>query len=124
MLEFIMIQSVIAMAPAEGEGPGGPLGNPLFLIIMIFVLFYFILYRPEKKRKQEREAMLKNLNRGDEVITAGGVYGKITALTDKTVTVEVAPNTRLKVSRQHVSKAATENPARSEAAENKKEKKK
>jgi len=62
---------------------------------------------PEQKRKKQREAMLANMERGDEIITAGGVYGKITALTDTVATVEIAPNTRIRVSRQHVSPAGT-----------------
>ncbi|MFO8058493.1 MAG: preprotein translocase subunit YajC [bacterium] len=108
-----------------GEGAAPSLfGSPIFLIILIVVMFYFVLYRPEKRRKQERENMLKNLQRGDEVVTAGGIYGKITALTDTTVTVEVANNTRLKVGRQFISsvvnrdkQAQAEKPDKPEKAE-------
>ncbi len=109
MIELLEVMSMVAMAPPQGEeGPGGLFGSPIFLIVMIFVLFYFILYRPEKRRKQQREEMLKSLDRGHEVTTAGGIYGRITAITDKTATVEIAPNVRIKVSRQQLSKVTPE----------------
>ncbi len=97
----------LALFSQTGDGGGGPapglLGSPLVLVLIIGIMFYFLLYKPEKKRKQERENMLKGLQRGDEVITAGGIYGKITAITDTTVTVDVANNTKLKLGRQYIS---------------------
>jgi|GEM_PF-639613 len=112
----------------QGGGGGGAapglLGSPLVLVLIIGIMFYFLLYKPEKKRKQERENMLKGLQRGDEVITAGGIYGKITAITDTTVTVEVANNTKLKLGRQFISsvvnrdkQAAPEKPDKSEKSD-------
>lgn len=107
MIETTGILALVAMAPPGGEGsPGGMMGSWLLPFIVIMVLFYLLLIRPEQKRKQERERMLKQLQRGDEVVTAGGIYGKITALTDKTVTAEVAPNVRIKIDRNHVSKVS------------------
>ena len=105
MLDSLLRLAPVAMAdPAGGAGgPGGMLGSPLFLIAMIAVMFYFLLWKPEQKKKQERERLLKNLSKGDEVMTAGGIYGKITALTDQNVTIEIAPGVRVKISRQHVS---------------------
>jgi len=115
MHELITVLGMVAMAPPGGEGSQGMLSNPIFLFIIILLLFYFILYMPEKKRKQQREQMLKNLDRGDEVITAGGIYGTITALTDNKVTIEIAPNVRIKVARQHVSLAQTKEPSESKS---------
>jgi len=108
MIELYYLMGTVSMAQPQGEGPGGFMGSPFFLIILIVVMFYFILYRPEKKRREERERMLKSLDRGDEVMTAGGILGRITNLTENTVTVEVAPNTKIRVSRQHVSKAGAQ----------------
>lgn len=103
MLDTVSFIGLFAMAAPGGEGgPSGLLGSPFFLIIMIFVMFYFVLYMPEKKRKKQREEMLNKIERGDEVITAGGIYGKVTAVTDKVLTVEIAPNVRIRVGRQHV----------------------
>jgi preprotein translocase subunit YajC len=108
MTELISILGLVAMAPpGEGE-PTSLFGSPIFLFVIIIVMFYFILYMPEKKRKQQREQMLKSLERGDEVLTSGGIYGRITALTDKVATIEVAPNTRIRVARPQVSKVAAD----------------
>ena len=105
MLDLLLRLAPVAMAPPGGGAgaDGGMLSSPLFLIAMIAIMFYFLLYKPEQKKKQEREKLLKNLQKGDEVMTAGGIYGKITALTDQNVTIEIAPNVRVKISRQFVS---------------------
>jgi preprotein translocase subunit YajC len=118
MIEVIEALALVGMAPPSGEGgEGGIFGGMWMPLILIAVLFYFILYLPEKRRKQQREQMLKNMQRGDEIMTAGGIYGKITALTDKTATVEVAPNVRIKVSRQHVSLVSSAETASSKSKE-------
>ena len=108
MTEWISWLSIVGMAPPGGEGgPSGLLGSPIFLVVMIIIMFYFILYKPEKTRRKERENLLKNLQRGDEVVTNGGIHGKITALTDNIVTLEIAPNVRIRVGRQFVSGVAS-----------------
>jgi len=126
MIELIEALAVIGMAPPGGEGGnGGFMGGMWMPLIMIAVLFYFILYLPEKKRKAQREQVLKNMQRGDEIITTGGIYGKIMAITDKTVTVEIAPNVRIKVGRQHVTPVgAQESAAKVEDDEGKEKEKK
>ena len=106
MTHWISILGIVAMAPqgpGGDNGPAGLLGSPIAMILIIGVMFYFILYMPEKKRKQQREKMLGGLDRGEEVITTGGIYGRITAITDKNVTLEIAPNVRIKVARQFIS---------------------
>jgi len=56
----------------------------------IFLIFYFLLIRPQQKRQKDHETMLKSVERGDQVITAGGVYGKVVGVTDDVLTVEIA----------------------------------
>jgi preprotein translocase subunit YajC len=85
----------------------GPAGAPPALmqfapLILIFVVFYFLLIRPQQQKAKEQRTMLANLKRNDDVITAGGLYGKIMALTDKIVTLEIAPNVRVRVDRQQI----------------------
>jgi preprotein translocase subunit YajC len=75
---------------------------PLFMIMMIAV-FYFILIRPQQKKQKEQDAWLKSLKKGDEVVTSGGVIGRISGLTDSTVTLEVQEKVRIKVLRSSVS---------------------
>jgi preprotein translocase subunit YajC len=92
---------------ANGAAPSG--GIMSFIpLILIFVIFYFLLIRPQQKKAKEHQAYLSNLKKGDGIVTSGGLHGLITGLTDTVVTLEIAENIRVKVSRQHIlgSKAA------------------
>jgi preprotein translocase subunit YajC len=71
-------------------------------MIVIFVIFYFLLIRPQQKRQKELKAMIDNLAYGDTVITSGGIHGKITGLTDTVATLEIADKVRIKVSRSAI----------------------
>jgi len=83
-----------------GSGDGGLIG---FLpIILMFVLLYFLMIRPQMKRAKEQKQMIESLQKGDEVITAGGVLGRITRLGDAYVSVEIAPETEISVQRASV----------------------
>jgi preprotein translocase subunit YajC len=68
-------------------------------MVAIFVVFYFLLIRPQQKKQKEARAMLERLNKGDEVVTAGGMVGRISRLTDQYATLEIAPNTEIVVQR-------------------------
>lgn len=85
----------------EGAQQGGGLMTMLPLVLM-FVIFYFLLIRPQQKKAKEHRNLLGNLRKGDKVITNGGLYGEITGLTDTTLTIEIAPKIRVKVARSHV----------------------
>jgi preprotein translocase subunit YajC len=78
----------------------------------IFAIFYFLLIRPQQKRQKEIKEMLGNLNRGDMIMTTGGLHGKITGLTEQIATMEVSDKVRVKVERTHIAavtqKAAVE----------------
>ena len=74
----------------------------LLPLILMFVVFYFLLIRPQQKKMKEHQEMLKNLKRGDQIISNGGLVGKITGLTDKMVTLEVAERIRVRVLRSHI----------------------
>lgn len=71
-------------------------------IIFMGVVFYFLLYRPQKKEQQRRANMLSSLKKGDRIITAGGIHGQITAFTDKIVTIKVADKVEINISRSAV----------------------
>jgi preprotein translocase subunit YajC len=66
-------------------------------IILMFVVLYFLMIRPQMKRQKDQKSMMDALAKGDEVVTAGGVLGKVTKVTDAYVTVEVAPSTEISV---------------------------
>lgn len=97
-----MIELVYAMGSGAG-GDGGAKGLGAFIpLILMFVIFYFLLIRPQQKKAKEHRGLLKNLKRGDPVITTGGLHGRITGLTDTIVTLEIADKVRVKVSRNQI----------------------
>ena len=101
LTEFpVLISSAYAQA---ATGLGGDAGLMSFLpLVLMFVLLYFLMIRPQMKRAKEQKAMVDGLAKGDEVITGGGVLGKITRLNDAYLTVEVAPGTEITVQRAAV----------------------
>jgi len=90
-----------AYAQAEGAGAAGGLMSFLPLIV-IFAVFYFMLIRPQMKRAKEHKQLVSQLSKGDEVITNGGLLGKITDVSDSFVTLELADNLQIKLQRQAV----------------------
>ena len=90
-----------AAAPAAGAGVGG--GFASFIpLILIFVVFYFLLIRPQQKQAKQHQAYLNELKKGNKVITKGGIYGEITNLTDTVLTLEIAENVKIKVTRDAI----------------------
>ena len=96
----MIISSAFAQsAPAAGGDPGY-IG--LLPIVLMFVLLYFLMIRPQMKRAKEAKAMVEALQKGDEVITAGGVLGRITKISDAYISLEIAPNTEIAVQKTAV----------------------
>jgi preprotein translocase subunit YajC len=89
---------------AAGQGAGGFGG--LIPIILMFVIFYFLLIRPQQKRNKEHKEMIANLKKGDRIITSGGIYGRVTGLDEASLTVEIADKVRVKVLRANVAALA------------------
>ena len=88
---------IISSAYAQGAA-GGDSGFIGFLpIILMFVLLYFMMIRPQMKRAKEQKAMIEALQKGDEVIAAGGVLGRITRISDTYIGLEIAPDTEINV---------------------------
>ena len=93
----------VAYAAAPAAGAGGAGGFASFIpLILIFAVFYFMLIRPQQKQAKELQQFLNDLKTGKKVITKGGIHGTITRLTDTIVTLEVADNVRIKVSRSSI----------------------
>ncbi len=100
----MLISPAYAQAAGAASSPGGEIMTFLPMIA-IFVVFYFLLIRPQQKRAKETKAMLEALQKGDEVITAGGIVGKITKLADQYATIEIAAGTEITVQRGAISQA-------------------
>jgi preprotein translocase subunit YajC len=75
---------------------------PLLMMLSIFVIFYFLLIRPQQKKAKEHRQFLENLKRGDRIITAGGIVGEIVSISDQVLTVEIADKVRVEVGRAYV----------------------
>ena len=100
-----MVDIAYAQA-APGIGGPGPLVT-ILPFILIFVIMYFMVIRPQQKKAKEHQELLSKLKRNDEVMTSGGIYGKVVDLKEAVVTLEVAPNVRIRVHRPQISAVLT-----------------
>jgi len=100
-----MVEFAYAQAAPGASGPG-PLMT-IFPFIVILGIMYFMVFRPQQKKMKEHQEMLNKLKRNDEVMTSGGIYGKVTEIKDQVVTLEIAPNVRIRVSRPQISTVTT-----------------
>ncbi len=100
----------VAVAFAEGGGPTGPSGIMSFApLVFLFVIFYFLLIRPQQKRSKEHKEMLTKVAVNDNIITSGGIHGRVTAVQEETVTAEISDKVRVKVSKGAISSRKTHN---------------
>ena len=93
---------IISPAFAQSAPSGDPGFIGLLPIVLMFVLLYFLMIRPQMKRAKETKQMIEALQKGDEVVTAGGVVGRITKMGDAYISLEIAPNTEINVQKQAV----------------------
>ncbi len=96
-----LIPEAQAQAGATASGGGAEMFQ-IFFLVGLFVLFYFIAIRPQRKRQKEHAKMVAGLNKGDEVVTSSGILGKITRLEDNFVVLQVAGNVELKLQRSFI----------------------
>lgn len=87
---------------AEGATPKGPGLQSLIFLVLIIVVFYFFMIRPQVKKQKEATTYRNSLSKGDKVATSGGIYGKINDVKEKTVTLEIADNVLVKVDKTAV----------------------
>ena len=98
---------MLILTMLQAQAPAGP--NPFGTVFMfgaIFLIFYFLLIRPQRKQQKAHDEMVKSLSRGDEVVTIGGIIGKIIHITDDRITIKTAEDTRLEVERSKVGRKA------------------
>ena len=105
----------IAFAQSGATPPAGAGLASFIPLILIFVVFYFLLIRPQQKKAKEHQAFLGGLKKGDEVVTSAGIHGKITGLTDAIATLEIAEGVRIKITRGSILSSAEEAKKQSEA---------
>jgi preprotein translocase subunit YajC len=95
---------VATPAFAQAAGGAGAAGGLMSFvpILLIFVIMYFLMIRPQQKKVKEHKAMVGALRRGDQVVTSGGLIGKVAKVTDNELEVELAPNVKVKVVRSTI----------------------
>ena len=96
---------LISDAWAEGAAAGAQQASPygsLIMLVLLFVVFYFLLIRPQSKRMKEHKAMVAAIAKGDEIVTNGGTLGRITHVGEQFLTVEIAEGTSIKLQRNAV----------------------
>ena len=99
-----------AFAQTAGMAPTGSTAGVIVQLLLIFVIFYFILIRPQQKKIKQHEAMLLAIKRGDKIITGGGVYGVVEKATDEKLDVKIAEGVVVSVYRATVRQAIDETP--------------
>jgi preprotein translocase subunit YajC len=106
---------LVSLAYAMGQGGGAGQGAGGFSgfipLILMFVIFYFLLIRPQQKKTKEHREMVANLKKGDRVITSGGIYGRITGMDENTLTIEIADKVRVKLARGNIGARVQSAPA-------------
>jgi len=97
------VLTFLAQAAPAGDSPASPgLLMQMFPLILIFVLFYFVLIRPQQKRQKEHEKLVSALKTGDKVVTNAGIHGIIANIKDKTVVIKVSDNVKVEFDRSAV----------------------
>ena len=97
------MELLIAMGGQPGGEGGGGLVSTLIMFGAIFLIFYFMIIRPQQKRAKERDKLLSNLEKGDKVVTSGGVHGVIAGLDEKTALLQISDNVKIKIERSAIS---------------------
>ncbi|MDO9464664.1 MAG: preprotein translocase subunit YajC [bacterium] len=101
-----MLGVLYAMGSAGGasqQGQGNPFGF-LIMMALIFGIFYFLTIRPQQKKQKERQEMISKVEKGDKVITSGGIYGMVVGTKEKTLVIKVADNVKVEFARSAVSR--------------------
>jgi len=101
------------------EGGTGSSFTALIPFALIFVMFYFLILRPQQKQSKQRQELLKNIKRGDNVLTSGGIYGRVLNINGDVVTLEIAKGISVRVARSGISGFAAANDEESKAKEEK-----
>jgi len=100
-----MMGLAFAMAPPPGgAAAGGDQSAMMNLVplVFMFAIFYFLLIRPQQKKAKEHRALLEGIKKGDQVVTAGGMHGKVTAIDDTVVTLEISNGVNVKFNKGHI----------------------
>ncbi len=97
-----MIVTTFSAIWLQASGPGGLLGSPLIMMVIVMGIFYFLLILPQQRRQKQLKAMLAAIKTGDKVVTSGGIYGTIAGIDGDTVILRVAEQVKIRVARSAI----------------------
>ena len=98
-----MVNMAYAMGTGGAAAPGSAGGLASFIpLVLMFVIFYFLLIRPQQKKTKEHRDMVAGVKKGDRIITSGGIHGQVTSVEDTTLTVEISDKVRVKLNRANI----------------------
>jgi len=103
LIEHLML----FMQPQSSDGGSGMIST-VIMFALIFVIFYFLIIRPQQRRQKERDKLLTALQKGDKVVTSGGIHGTIAGLEEKTILLQIADGVKVKVDRSSISSVVKE----------------
>ncbi|CAG1066352.1 Sec translocon accessory complex subunit YajC [uncultured bacterium] len=99
---FFPVALAFAEDAPQAAAPGVSGLMSIAPLIILFVIFYFLLIRPQQKRAKEHKQMMSAIQKGDQVITSGGIHGRVASVNEDTVSVEVSENVRMKISKEAI----------------------
>ena len=102
MFDFFMATAAYAQDAAEEGSTFSMIMGPIPMLIIMGAVFYFLLIRPQQRKNKEMKNMLETLRKGDDVVTRGGIFGRITGINENQVVLEIAPQVRIKVHRPSI----------------------
>jgi preprotein translocase subunit YajC len=103
---FVTFLALPAMAQTPGAPGGASLLESMVPLVFVFVVMYLLVFRPQAKKQKEHQSFVSQIKKGDEVLTASGILGRIEGLTEQFVTLEIAPDVRIKVLRTQIAGSA------------------
>jgi preprotein translocase subunit YajC len=108
----LFTNDVLIMLDAPASSPaGGGLSQTLFMVVMIVGIFYFLLFRPQQKQAKEHQTLLAGLKKDDRVVTGAGIHGKIWAVKDDTVILELSRDVRVEMDKSSIRRKVTDGDA-------------
>ena len=88
------------MMNPQGGGQGG--SEFLIMMLLIFAVMYFLIFRPQARKQKQQKLMLENVKKGDKIITTGGIHGTVVGVKDKTLLVKIAENVKIELNRSSI----------------------
>lgn len=104
----LFLSTAYAQEAATSTAPTAPGWMGFVPFVLMFFVFYFLIIRPQAKKQKDTQDFLTSLKKGDQVLTAGGIFGTIVGITDRFVDLKISENTKMKVLKSHVSGTAEE----------------